>query len=112
MSAWILLCIHFFALSALAASMTKHQRDIFLQKVTVTKTRILQVIGWGLLLLSLIAIVVIEGASIGISIWLGVVTFAAVMVALTLTYVPKKLLQFNFIACGLLVLLGIIFFLN
>lgn len=112
MSAWILLCIHFFAFSALAASMAKHQRDIFLQKVTATKTRTLQVIGWGLLLLSLLAIVFMEGASIGISVWLGVMTFAAIFVALTLTYAPKKLLQLNFLVLGLLLLLGVMSFLT
>ena len=92
--------------------MAKHQRDIFLQKATATKTRTLQVIGWGLLLLSLLAIVFMEGASIGISVWLGVMTFAAIFVALTLTYAPKKLLQLNFLVLGLLLLLGVMSFLT
>lgn len=108
MSAWILWCVSVIAFSSLAASMSKHQRDIFIGKVSPQKTRLLQIFGWSILLLSVVVVIFWRGASIGLSEWLGCLTFAALMVGLTLTYFPKKLAQFNMAIGGILVVLSII----
>ncbi len=108
MIAWILWCISIFAFSSLAASMSKHQRDIFTQKVPEQKTRIFQITGWLILAISAIVMIFCKGASVGLSEWLGVITFAALPVGLTLTYSPKKLTQLNIATAVLLIILLIV----
>jgi hypothetical protein len=95
MSAWILWCVLIWALSSLACSMSKHQRDVFNKKVSARQSRIFQGLGWGLLAISVLLMMLYQVPSIGISEWLGCLSFAALMVGLTLTYLPKKLMQLN-----------------
>lgn len=95
MSAWILWCVLVWALSCLACAMSKHQREIFSQKVSARATRIFQCLGWALLNISVIVMIFYQTPSVAIAEWLGCLSFAALMVGLTLTYLPKKLKQLN-----------------
>ena len=104
MSVWILWCVSMVAFSSLAASMSKHQRDIFTAKVTPQKTRLFQMVGWVILALSAVLMIFWKGASIGLSQWLGTISFAALPVGLTLTYFPKKLAQLNIVVAILSVI--------
>lgn len=108
MSAWILWCISVFAFSSLACSMTKHQRDIFTAKVTAQKTRLFQLVGWSILIISALVMMFWKGASIGFAEWLGCLSFAALVVGLILTYSPKKLFQLNAVVAALLIMLIVI----
>lgn len=104
MNALLLWCILVWGFSALAASMSKHQRDIFVAKVPEQKTRIFQITGWVILTLAAILAIFYKGASVGLSEWIGVMSFAALLVGLTLTYFPKKLFQLNIVIAVLFII--------
>lgn len=105
MAAWLLWCVAVLGFSSLACSMTKHQRDLFTGKVSEQKTRIFQITGWTVLIAMAIIVIFWKGASIGLSEWLGSLTFAALTIGLTLTYFPKKLLYLNIIVAIVLFIL-------
>ncbi|ENV09746.1 hypothetical protein F966_02406 [Acinetobacter higginsii] len=111
MAAMMLWCVAVVALSALACGMSKHQRDIFSSQISVQNSRRFEIVGWVVLLLSALVMIYIKGASVGLSEWLGCITFAALAVGLLLTYQPKKLLQANVIMTvvfGLLLIVTLI----
>ena len=108
MAALMLWCIAVVALSALACGMSKHQRDIFTVQISAKKSRCFEVVGWVILFISAVFTIYIKGASVGLSVWLGCITFAALAVGLLLTYQPKKLLQANVIVTVLIGLLLIV----
>ncbi|OEC92231.1 DUF3325 domain-containing protein [Acinetobacter sp. YK3] len=111
MAALMLWCVTVVALSSLACGMSKHQRDIFTSSISAQNSRRFEIVGWSILLLSAVAAIYLKGASIGLSEWLGCISFAALAVGLLLTYHPKKLLQANVIAAalfGLLLILSLI----
>lgn len=105
---WLLWCISIWGFSGLAASMSKHQRDIFSKPVSAKQTKILQILGWGVISLSAFIAIFVTGISVGISEWLGVLTFAALVVGLTMTYWPKRIIQLNIAITILFVILLII----
>lgn len=105
MGAWLLWCASVWGFSCLACSMSKHQRDIFSTKVSAQKTRLFQVVGWVILIMTALLAICWKGASIGFSEWLGIITFAPLVIGLTLTYYPKKLLQLNIVVTVLFVIL-------
>ncbi|MEC8887480.1 MAG: DUF3325 domain-containing protein [Pseudomonadota bacterium] len=108
MSAWLLICVLVFAFSCLACSMQKHQRDIFTAKISDTQSRLYQIVGW--LLLGLMAVIAIiwKGASIGLSEWIGCLTFSALIVGLCMTYFPKKIKWLNVVVGGVFGVLAVI----
>ncbi|EOR06357.1 DUF3325 domain-containing protein [Acinetobacter genomosp. 15BJ] len=111
MAALMLWCVAVVALSALACGMSKHQRDIFSAQISAQNSRRFEIAGWVMLLLSALVMIYIKGASVGLSEWLGCITFAALAVGLLLTYQPKKLLQANAIVTvvfGLLLIVTLI----
>ncbi|MFW2162471.1 DUF3325 domain-containing protein [Acinetobacter beijerinckii] len=111
MAALMLWCVAVVALSALACGMSKHQRDIFSAQISAQNSRWFEIAGWAMLLLSALVMIYIKGASVGLSEWLGCITFAALAVGLLLTYQPKKLLQANVIVTvlfGLLLIVSLI----
>ncbi|EPF79691.1 hypothetical protein GCM10025882_19360 [Acinetobacter gyllenbergii] len=97
MAAMMLWCVAVVALSALACGMSKHQRDIFSSQISAQTSRCFEITGWVILLISALVMIYLKGASVGLSEWLGCITFAALAVGLLLTYQPKKLLQANVI---------------
>ncbi|MCU4335639.1 DUF3325 domain-containing protein [Acinetobacter dispersus] len=111
MAALMLWCVAVVALSALACGMSKHQRDIFSTQISAQNSRRFEIVGWVMLLLSALVMIYLKGASVGLSEWLGCITFAALAVGLLLTYQPKKLLQANMIVTvvfGLLLIVTLI----
>lgn len=72
---------------ALACSMSKHQKQIFKRELDPQKTRLATVIGWILLVLGLISCLIYQDSiSNMISYWLGVLSFSALAVGLSLSY--------------------------
>lgn len=111
MAALMLWCVAVVALSSLACGMSKHQRDIFTVQISAKKSRCFEIAGWVTLLISAVVMIYFKGASVGLSEWLGCITFAALAVGLLLTYQPKKLLQANVIVTvlfGLLLIVSLI----
>ncbi|MCH7389133.1 DUF3325 domain-containing protein [Acinetobacter dispersus] len=111
MAALMLWCVAVVALSALACGMSKHQRDIFSAQISAQNSRQFEIAGWVMLLISALVMIYFKGASVGLSEWLGCITFAALAVGLLLTYQPKKLLQANVIVTvvfGLLLIVTLI----
>lgn len=111
MAALMLWCVAVVALSALACGMSKHQRDIFSAQISAQNSRRFEIVGWVMLLLSALVMIYLKGASVGLSEWLGCISFAALTVGLLLTYQPKKLLQVNVmvtVVFGLLLIVTLI----
>ena len=96
MTLWLLLCISIWGLSCLATSMNKHQRDIFVAPISDKKSKLLKSAGWGILTLSACIAIFAAGISVGLSEWVGIITFAAFIVAFIVTYQPRRIIQFNF----------------
>ncbi|WP_298144127.1 DUF3325 domain-containing protein [uncultured Acinetobacter sp.] len=72
---------------ALACSMSKHQKQIFKRELDPQKTRLATVIGWILLTLGLISCLIYQDSiSNMISYCLGVLSFSALAVGLSLSY--------------------------
>ena len=86
--AFILMCLGF---GVLALSMVKHHRDIVGVRVSPARQTILRVSGWTLLGFSLVLTLVDRGPSIGLVTWVGLLTVAALLVAISLTYAPPNL---------------------
>lgn len=111
MTIWLLWCISIWGLSCLAASMSKHQRDLFVAPLSQKITKFLQVAGWSIIVLSAFIAIYVAGISVGLSEWVGVLTFSAFIVGLIITYQPRRLIQFNFSILILFVVLLLIWFL-
>ena len=113
MSSWLLICGLVFAFSCLACSMQKHQRDIFTAKISDKQSRLFQVVGWLLLGLTAVMAIFWKGASLGLSEWIGCLTFSALMVGLCMTYFPKKIKWLNVVVgslFGVLVVVNLVSF--
>lgn len=82
--------------------MQKHQRDIFTAKTSDTQSRLYQIVGWLLLGLTAVIAIIWKGASIGLSEWIGCLTFSALMVGLCMTYFPKKIKWLNVVVGGVI----------
>ena len=85
---WALTSLGFFAL---AMSMSKHQKQIFAQELDASKTRLASIIGWVILILALILCLFTGMISNMISYWLGSLTFAALVVGLSLSYLASRI---------------------
>ena len=83
LSAFLLLLAGF---AALALSMPKHQRELFGRAPVKPARLILRFFGWSLLLLALMPAIACSGVGIGIVLWFGFATLAAMIVSLMLTY--------------------------
>ncbi|MEG0787254.1 MAG: DUF3325 domain-containing protein [Comamonas sp.] len=91
MSAWIALLLAVPAFAALSQAMERHGAQA---RGELPSTRVLW--GWRaagvlLLLMSLAACLHAWGTSVAVAAWLGVLTFAALAVALVLTYAESRL---------------------
>ena len=76
---------------ALASSMSKHQKQFFNHELSTSQTKSTTCIGWILLLIALILSLLPNTLSNGISYWVGVLTFSALFVGLTLSYFAHKI---------------------
>lgn len=77
-------------LFSLAASMSKHQKQMFHTELSAAKSKIATILGWTLLMISLLLCISDGAYSNMISYWLGTLTFAALVVGLSLSYMAEK----------------------
>ena len=75
--------------AALALSMKKHHRDLFGAPPPRGRAMAFQAAGWTLLALSIMPCVIESGWSVGLVLWFGLLTVAALVVALSMTYGPR-----------------------
>ena len=101
---WGLASLGFFAL---AASMSKHQKQMFGTELDASKTRLASIIGWVLLIFALILCLYAGAASNMISYWLGSLTFAALLVCLSLSYCASRIKWMVMICVAITVILGV-----
>lgn len=86
--AFVLMCLGF---GALALSITKHHRDVVGVSVSPSRQKVLRLSGWVLLGFSLVLTLIARGPSIGLATWVGLLTVAALLVAVSLTYAPPNI---------------------
>lgn len=82
----------FCGFAVLSLSMEKHYEQVFAQAPAGQRLRILRYCGWLLLAVAAWPAIQHAGGSIGLAIWAGELTLAAVAVMLTLSYIPRQLL--------------------
>ena len=75
--------------AALALSMHRHHRDLFGRPPARLRKLALNLAGWALLCASVVASVIGQGFSIGLTLWFGIITLAALLVVTSLTYAPR-----------------------
>lgn len=92
---------------SLAASMSKHQKQIFAQELEASKSHVAQVCGWILLAISLVLSVSSSTLSNGISYWIGILTFSALAIGLCLSYYSHKMKLFTLILGFIVILSGL-----
>ena len=91
LSAFFLSCLGF---GALALSMAKHYRDVFGVRVSSARQTILRLSGLAFLGFALVLTLVARGPSIGLVTWVGLLTVALLLVAISLTYAPPNMERF------------------
>ena len=87
----ILIFLQIIALSFIAFSISKHQTQIFNRKFSDVANRTLWCIGYLLLCTTMYFAYYIWQLSVGICIWFGGLSLAALGVGLFITYYPKKI---------------------
>ncbi|TCB52473.1 DUF3325 domain-containing protein [Acinetobacter sp. ANC 4779] len=103
---WALTSLGFFTL---AASMSKHQKQIFAQELDTSKTRLASILGWVILILALTLCLFAGTVSNMISYWLGSLTFAALVVGLSLSYLESKIKMIVMICVLIILISGILY---
>ncbi|OTG87457.1 hypothetical protein B9T31_02840 [Acinetobacter sp. ANC 4558] len=94
---------------SLASSMSKHQKQIFGHELNVNQTRLVTIIGWILLIVSLFFSVLPTALSTGMSYWVGVLTFAALFVGLSLSYYAHKIKLIALVVLIIMILSGLLY---
>lgn len=79
---------------SLAASMSKHQKQLFQRELTSIQTKQAALLGWGLLAIALIISLCAGTISNMLSYWIGCLTFAALLVASCLSYYAQHVKKF------------------
>lgn len=87
------------AFIALASSMSKHQKQIFGNELNTIQTRYATIIGWLLLTFSLVICILSGKLSNMLSFWVGVLSFAALFVGVSLSYFEQKIKAFTLALC-------------
>lgn len=89
------------AFIALASSMSKHQKQIFGNELNTIQTRYATIIGLLLLTFSLVICILSGKLSNMLSFWVGVLSFAALFVGVSLSYFEQKIKAFALALCML-----------
>ena len=89
------------AFIALASSMSKHQKQIFGNELNAIQTRYATIIGWLLLTFSLVICILSGKLSNMLSFWVGVLSFAALFVGVSLSYFKQQIKAFTLALCML-----------
>ncbi|ALH96427.1 DUF3325 domain-containing protein [Acinetobacter equi] len=103
--AWSIATLGFIAL---ASSMSKHQKQIFDRELSAGQSQIATLLGWFLLIISLIISLIPYTLSNGISYWVGVLTFSALFVGLNLSYYAHKMKYITIIIIAIALISAII----
>lgn len=103
MNTWIALLLALPAFAALSQAMERHHEQVHGVVPSVQAMWLWRAAGMLLLILSLAVCLHTWGTSVAIAAWLGVLTLAALPVALMLTYAPQRLrlLSYLSLAVGL-----------
>lgn len=93
-------------LSALCMAMDRHHQQARQRSGSALELRVLRIVGWLLLTLSLVACLFDWGAGVGPVMWLGMLSASAVLLVLLLPYVPRAVVPCAAVAgsIGLLVI--------
>lgn len=83
-----LACIYL-GMMSLNLSMDKPFKQIFNKNITLNQVRLLRIIGWIFLTLSMIAAIAAWNVSIGIAAWFGIATFMVGLLIYTQAYRPN-----------------------
>lgn len=76
--------------TALCLAMERHHEQVFgMRRVPLWRGRLLRGAGWLLLVLSLLAAILSAGWGLGIVLWAGLLTAAALPLAFLLPYAPR-----------------------
>jgi len=86
---WTSLALEFCGLALLALTMERHYEQVFGDRPALVRPAVLTVAGWLLLLLATMPPIARYGASIGLAVWVGELTLAALAVLLLHTYSPR-----------------------
>ena len=92
------------AFIALASAMSKHQKQIFNRELNPAQNRIATILGWLLLLTSLVICLLSGKISSMLSYWVGVLTFAALLIGLMLSYYSDKIKSLAYLLIGLTII--------
>lgn len=84
------LLLLYLAMAAVSLSMERHQEQIAGRMLAAQPTTLWRGGGWLLLALALVPAISAWGTSVGIAAWLGLLTFASLLLGLQLTYVPQS----------------------
>lgn len=95
-------------LSGLSLAMGRHHEQVWQQPGSPSRCRALRLSGWLLLGVSLAACLCNQSVAVGIVEWFGMLSAAALVVILLLTYAPRTSAPCA-LACGLLGLLALVF---
>lgn len=90
------LLLNFGGVAFIALSMRKHYRQVFVAEPSKVAARIRRTAGWLLLGSSLMPFLIGESSSVGVVMWIGVLTVSAVSVTMLLTYRPRAVMA---VAC-------------
>ncbi|MCU4412876.1 DUF3325 domain-containing protein [Acinetobacter sp. WU_MDCI_Axc73] len=75
---------------ALASYLDKHQSQIYQQKLSLQKAKLVLAVGYLLITVALIIAIKMLNPSIGMSYWFGILTLAALTVGWTLSYQSQR----------------------
>lgn len=92
MSELVPLALAYAGFAMLAAAMHRHQRDLWRQPIGDPARYLLRAAGTAGLLVSFAASIHVSGWSVGPVLWVGLLTAAALPVALVLTVRPRLIL--------------------
>lgn len=92
------------AFIALASAMSKHQKQIFNRELNPAQSRVSASLGWLLLLTSLMICLFSGKISSMLSYWVGVLTFAALLIGLMLSYYSDKIKSLAYLLIGLTII--------
>jgi hypothetical protein len=82
------LALCYAGLGGVCLSMQRHHHQVWRRESTAARSRVLRVAGWMLLALSLVACMRASSPAIGMVLWFGLLSAAAVTMTMLLPYAP------------------------
>jgi hypothetical protein len=85
------LVLAFVGLAMLCLSLRRHRQHLAARAPAPAAVRAMQALSWPLLVLSMLTAIHVYGTSIGVAVWLGLLSIATLAVGLLLSYRPQLL---------------------